>query len=113
MQLDKLYLAYMHERLQVNVTQNEHAFYLWKFIAEDEVYITDMFVSPESRRAGVAGKLFQQLLAELRAKGVTKLVGSTDISAAHPELGVHAMLSVGFKITSADSGQIWYSKEID
>lgn len=112
MQLNKLFTDYVQERLQVNVLQNEHAFYLWKFIEEDTVYITDMYVAPAERRSGVAGALFVELLGQMRELGVKRLVGSTDVTAANPELGMYAMLSVGFKPTGASENIIWYSKEI-
>lgn len=80
---------------------------LWAWeLQGPDLYVTDIYVRPEYRRAGVGRAMFTGTVRLARELGCTRILGTVDVSRPGWRESIQAQESVGFKLTATnDRGQ--------
>lgn len=108
-----LYAKYIKEREDINTIEIDHAFATYKKINDDTIYLIDIFVENGFRRDGLATKLSSMIEEVARKEGATKILGSVDLSKNGVTESMKAILSNGFKFSSASGNGLYFIKDIE
>jgi GNAT superfamily N-acetyltransferase len=105
------YAQYLAERCGHECLETEYGFASY-VINDDTVYITNIFVVPSMRRAGVGTHLADRICALARQQGCTRLLGSIDPSAYGAHESLLGLLAYGMTISHVDHGVVFFKKEL-
>jgi GNAT superfamily N-acetyltransferase len=109
--MEDLYLKYRKEREGIEYIAVEGAFIVFKD-AGDYCYIEDVYCIPELRQSGISYELAKKVEEMAKKAGYKKMLGSVNITANNPEIGLKACFNNGYKILKLEGSIIWLHKEI-
>lgn len=108
-----MYAQYLAERTQDRIVEREFGFATYRFIdGGTRVYIVDIFVLPEHRKAGNASALADEIVAIARAQGCIELLGTVVPSTAGATASLDVLRGYGMTLHSADRDVIVFKKGI-
>jgi len=108
-----LYAKYLTERTNDRILEINHGFATYRMLPDQKaVYIIDVFVEADFRRAGTASQLGDEIVKIAKKEGCTKLLGSVVPSLKNSTDSVKFLISYGMKIQSASPDFIVFEKEI-
>ncbi len=107
------YTDYIAERNERESIETEDGFITFDFLTNDIVYIVDLYVVPEKRRAGIASKLADLVCQEALKRGVTTLLSSVDTHTKGAKISHQVMLAYGMKAIRQIENGIYYTKKIE
>lgn len=108
-----LYAKYLTERTNDKILELNHGFATYRFIPEQKaVYIIDIFVEPDFRKAGNAESMANQIAKIAKAEGCTKMIGSVMPSSKNSTASLQVLLAYGMRLQSAGNDFILMEKEI-
>lgn len=108
-----LYADYITERTNDRIIEGPHGFVSYRFIDDGKtVYIVDIFVVPEARKALNASHLADMVVSEAKEKGCTTLLGTVVPSTKNSTASLKVLLGYGMELQSASADLIVFRKEI-
>lgn len=108
-----LYSRYLQERTEDHIVETEQGFASYRIVNEGKsAYIIDIYVVPETRKAGVASTLADTIAGLAKSKGCTELLGSVVPSAKGSTSSLKVLLGYGMTLKSSSNDFIVFSKEI-
>lgn len=105
------YARYIREREGKHIVEDEYGFATYVYLNE-HCYIEDIFVRREFRTQGHASRYADQIAAEAKEKGFTKLLGSVCPNAKGADASLRVLQAYGFRLISSDKNLIYLEKEI-
>ena len=107
-----LFADYIQERLNKGIIESEDGFATY-IIANEEVYIEDIYIVPAKRNTGLAAKMADEIAEIAKAKGCTVLVGSVAPQANGATDSLKVLLGYGMTLHSVQAnGLIYFVKGI-
>jgi predicted GNAT family acetyltransferase len=107
-----LHAQYLTERTDDLIIECEHGFVTYRYLNEAQVYIIDIYVTPEKRKSGLASELADQVAAEAKGKGRKELLGTVVPSTKNSTISLKVLLGYGMTLQSASNDLIVFKKEI-
>ena len=108
-----LYAKYLAERTGDLIKENAFGFATYRYVNEGKaVYIVDIYVIPELRKAGEASRLANEIVAEAKAKGCTHLIGSVVPSTKGSTESMKVLLAYGMSVKNSSNDFVVFKKEI-
>lgn len=107
-----LYLEYLTERTSDSIIETALGFVTYRYLNETQVYIVDIYVRPEFRKAGVCSALADQVVKEAKVKGRAELIGTVQPSAKNSTASLKVLLGYGMILQSASQDCIIFKKDI-
>lgn len=102
---DTLYAQYLKSRLDQEILENENGFLVYKQNGK-ECYLAEFYVKPESRRAGVAKQLLNQLKNISSEAGCEYIIATVHQFDKHASQTLSAAFALGFKLHLAHNNTI-------
>lgn len=87
-------------------------FALYKRVADDAVWLADVFVVPEARRSGAGSHLADQVCDVAREMKCKYVLTSVDPTAPGATVSMMAILSYGFNVFGNDGRLVLFKKEL-
>lgn len=109
--MESLYAKYIKEREQKEIVENEFGFATYKVFG-NAVYIEDIYVVPEMRKAGMAKTLADQACFYAKEKGAKKVFGSVDVSLSSANESIKVLMAYGMSAHSTSGNLVYFSKDI-
>lgn len=109
--MEDLFLKYKKERENVESIVVDGAFITYKFMP-DFCYIEDVYCIEELRQSGISHELATKVEEIAKKAGYKKMLGSVDIAANNPEIGLRSCFNQGYKILKLQGSVIWLQKEL-
>jgi hypothetical protein len=107
------YAAYIRERSDDEIVENESGFATYRFINDGKsCYIIDLYVCPRDREKGEASGLADTIVGIAKQRGCSELLGSVVPSAKGSTTSLKVLLGYGMTLKSASNDFIVFSKEI-
>lgn len=106
-----LYGDYIKELMGKEIVEDSCGFISF-FNMKDAIYMEDLYVAPNFRKAGHATHLADKIIAIAKERGFKKVYGSVRPSANGSTDSVKVLLAYGFKIDSAAQDAIAFVKEL-
>jgi GNAT superfamily N-acetyltransferase len=111
--LSSLYAQYVRERGIDQIIETEKGFATYRYLNEGRtVYIVDIFVLPEHRKAGAAAGIADAIAALSRDKGCTEMLGSVAPEAKGSADSLRVLLAYGMELVGFENRVIVFRKEI-
>lgn len=108
-----LYAKYLTERTNDRILEINHGFATYRFIPEQNaVYIIDIFVESDFRKAGSASSMANEIAKMAKKEGCTKMIGSVVPSAKGSTESVKVLLAYGMRLKSASNDFVVFEKEL-
>lgn len=107
-----LYAKYLIERTDDFIIERPEGFVTYRFLNEDQVYIVDLFVVPDSRQKHIASSLADLVVELARDKKCTELLGTVVPSAKNSTISMKVLLGYGMTLKSSSNDLIIFRKEI-
>jgi GNAT superfamily N-acetyltransferase len=111
--LSSLYAQYVRERGIDQIIETEKGFATYRYLNEGRtVYIVDIFVLPEHRKAGAAAGIADAIAALSRDKGCTEMWGTVTPQAKGSTASVRVLLAYGMDLHAVQDGHLVFRKDI-
>jgi GNAT superfamily N-acetyltransferase len=108
-----LYAKYLAERTNDRILERNHSFATYRFIPEQKaVYIIDIYVEPDFRKAGNAAAMADEIAKIAKTEGCTKMLGSVVPSAKNSTASAKVLLAYGMSLQSSTNDFVLFEKEI-
>lgn len=108
-----LYAEYLTEKTNDKILEMDFGFATYRHLPdENATYIIDIYIKPEHRKAGLASVLADQILAESKEIGYSKLLGSVVPSNKNSTDSVRVLLAYKMKLKSSSNDFILFEREI-
>lgn len=107
-----MYWEYIKERENCEIIERPWGFAVIQFLDEFTVYLKDIYIKPENRRAGRATELLDEVENIAKSSGFTRVLGSCSPAAKGSTESLKAILASGFKLQSCDKDIIYLIKEL-
>lgn len=112
-----LYREYLNEREKCHLYELEGKGFLtftFQVVGNEKIiYIQDIYVRPQFRKHNVASEMADYVCANAKkTEGVTKLIGSVDLSAEKPERSMAVLLGYGMVPYMTEGHVIYFQKAI-
>lgn len=107
-----LYAEYVTERTKDLVLETINGFVLYRYLNDCQVYIVDVYVKPEFRKAGIASEMVGEIAAEAKAVGCTEMIVTVVPSTHGSTTSLKVVLAYGFQLLSATQDLIIFKKEL-
>lgn len=107
-----LYSNYLLERTADQIIENEDGFITYRFLNKNQVYIIDIYVLPDRRKSGLAGKLADQVIELAKARGCKEALGTVVASTKGSDDSIKILQSYGMKLFSHSNECIVFRKDI-
>lgn len=102
---DNLFAAYYAETYSGEVVSHPHGFAAFQPQVDGSFYISDVYVKPEYRRAGVTKIMLDQIKEKI-PRG-SKIFGTVEVNRPHTSQSLKHMLALGFEFHGVNqAGQI-------
>lgn len=114
MELAKLshYGQYIKERTDKGIVETADGFATFEYVADDVVYIVDLYVVPERRKQRVAATIADKICEAAVKDGKKYLLGSVDVTAKGAETSINVLEAYGMKPYKVAEPMIFYIKPI-
>ena len=110
--MESLYAQYLKERTNDKIIEVKQGFLTYRYMDNNIVYIVDIFVLPEYRKAGWASSLANLVVGEAQGLGYKELIGSVAPWAKGAHESILVLIAYGMKFHSCDKDLIVFKKEI-
>ena len=108
-----LYAKYLTERTNDRILEINHGFATYRMLPEQKVvYIVDIFVDSDFRKAGSAAQMADEIAKIAKKEGCTKMLGSVIPSAKNSTISLKVLLAYGMTLQSSTNDFILFEKEI-
>lgn len=107
-----LYADYLTQRTEDHIIENDMGFITWRYMPNNQVYIVDLYVRPESRGSHVASDLADMVVSQAKEKGCTELFGTVVPRAKNSDISLKVLQAYGMSLHSANHEIIFMRKEI-
>lgn len=108
-----LYAKYLTERTNDRILEINHGFATYRILPEQKaVYIVDIFVDPDFRKAGTASQMADEIAKIAKKEGCIKMLGSVVPSMKNSTASLKVLLAYGMTLQSSASDFIIFEKEI-
>lgn len=107
-----LYADYLYERTGDLINETQAGFITYRYLNEKQVYIVDIYVKPEHRRANIASLMADEVVKEARSRGCTEVLGTVAPSAKGSTLSLKVLLGYGMSLHSSGVDFIICKKDI-
>ena len=108
-----LYAEYLKEKTNDHIIETEHGFATFRYVIErNAVYIIDLYIKPEYRKANIASSMADAICQEAREKDFTLLLGSVVPSNKNSTTSVKVLLAYGMELESASNDFVVFKKEL-
>lgn len=108
---DSLYAKYISERQEGKILEDSFGFVAYRIIGP-ECFIIEMYISPESRKSGMARSLVSKLESIAKEHGSTHITGNIHLDDKGASNTLISALMIGFKVVSANAGVLLIAKEL-
>lgn len=107
-----LYADYIKERNGDEIVESEIGFASFRYLNETQVYIIDIYIKPQFRKARAASTLADMIIELAKVKGCKELLGSVVPSSKSATDSLKVLLGYGMSIQSASAEMIIFKKDI-
>ena len=108
-----MYSEYVKEKEGLETLMTEVGFGAYQVSSVAKIFeIGDFYIKPEFRNGVKSVKFFNELVQKAKELKCNQVVCCVDTNQKNPEMSLHAVLRVGFKIKSINSGIIYFYKYI-
>lgn len=108
-----LYAQYVEERGLDQILETESGFATFRYVDNGKtLYIVDIFVHVDERRAGVAAELADTLVLEAKRLGCTNLIGTVVPGAKGAGDSIKVLLAYGMEPFKVADGLFVFRKEL-
>ena len=108
----KLYTQYLKERNNIETIELEHCFLTYKKVDATTWYVVDVFVEKDFRLLGLTQILSNLIETAAKENGVTRLLGSIDITANGVTESMAFLLAHGYRFSHANGNGLYFLKLI-
>lgn len=107
------YGEYIFEKNGDGIVEHPNGFATYRFLNnKTQVYIIDIFVSPELRKIGLASDMANEVVEIAKKEGATELIGTVNPSANGSTESLKFLLAYGMRLKSASDNLIIFGKGI-
>jgi len=106
------YARYLTEKTNKSIVETETGFAMYSFPDSTTVYIEDIYVLPELRKAGEAAEMADRIVEIAKSKGCTRLLGSVIPSTKNSTDSLRVLLAYGMRLDSSTADFILFTKDI-
>lgn len=108
-----LYAKYLTERTNDRILEINHGFATYRILPEQKaVYIVDIFVDSDFRKAGTASQMADEIAKIAKKEGCTKMLGSVVPSTKNSTASLKVLLAYGMSLQWSAQDFIVFEKEI-
>lgn len=107
-----LYASYLRERTNDEIIENDYGFASYRFLDGNKVYIIDIYISPEMRKAGAASALADSIVEMAKNRGCVELIGSVVPSAKNSADSMRVLLAYGMTPYGIEGNMVLFKKDI-
>jgi len=108
-----MYADYLKEKTNDQIIETDKGFATYRYLeGQGVVYIVDLYVKPEYRKASVASTMADTIVDLARKKGCVKLLGSVVPSAKNSTDSLRVLLGYGMSLESSSNDFIIFRKDI-
>lgn len=105
-----MYAEYLREKTSDLIIETVEGFATYRYVDEKTVYIIDLYIAPGFRKNDVASSMADQIVAEAKQKGCSKLLGSVVPSNKNSTASVQVLLAYGMSLESSANDFILFKK---
>lgn len=110
--MPSLYAQYLSERIGRGILETEDGFATFEYVADDTVYIIDLYVVPEKRQQHVAAKLADKICEQAVKDGKKYLLGSVDLTTRGAETSIKVLEGYGMMLHKKAEPMLFFIKSI-
>jgi predicted GNAT family acetyltransferase len=107
-----LYADYVRERTTDSVLETEFGFAVYRYLNEKQVYIVDIYIKPDLRKAGKARVIADLICKEAKNKGCVDVIGTVVPSMKNSTESIKVLLGYGMRLEASSNDLIMFKKEI-
>lgn len=108
-----LYAKYLTERTNDRILEINHGFATYRILPEQKaVYIVDIFVDSDFRKAGTASQMADEIAKIAKKEGCTKMLGSVVPSTKNSTASLKVLLAYGMTLQWSTQDFVVFEKEI-
>lgn len=107
-----LYARYINEHHRDDIIETEHGFATYRYVADNSVYIVDIYVLPEYRKSNLASAMADDIVKLAKQRGCTKLLGTVAPAARNSTTSLKVLLGYGMSLKSISNDLIIFEKDI-
>jgi predicted GNAT superfamily acetyltransferase len=112
---DSLYAKHLEERGGGKLLETEHSFVAYRVIKTEsfaELFIINIYVSPECRQAGEARGIVSKLSEIAKENECSVITGSVQLDDPGASNTLIAALMMGFRVVNANAASLFIAKEV-
>jgi len=109
-----MWLEYIKERTNKSVLElkDEGFAVYYLYLAEEAIYIEDIYVKPSLRKSSIASTMLNTVLELGKKEGLKYVLGSCDPTTKGSTISMKAMLATGFNLYKVENGLVFLRKRI-
>lgn len=112
-----MYTRYLKESQNKEVIETPHGFLTYGFdcvpgVAFSHVYIEELYVVPEMRKARVAATMADKVADIAKERGVTKMLGSVSLGRKGADENLEVLKRYGMRLFAAHEQTIYTIKDL-
>jgi GNAT superfamily N-acetyltransferase len=108
---EDMYKKYLEDKNGEQLVVLPHGFFTYLQVA-NELWVNDIYVNPEHRRAGIGKEFINQLQSIAKSLDCKYLVGRIDIGHKDHQQALMFHMGVGAKVIKSENNQIWTCLEV-
>ena len=108
--MKSLYAQYLTERTDDKIIEIESGFITYRYLNNDQVYIIDLFILPQYRKAGWASTLGDRVCEEAKEKGCKEVLGTVNLSTKGANASILTLIAYGMVVSSCSDNIIIFKK---
>lgn len=106
-----LYSDYLKELGTSGIIEEDNGFATYNILGK-ECYLTQIYITPDARKTGLASKLADKVADIGISNGCQVMTGSVNTKIKDPTSSMKVLLAYGFKLLRSELGIIWFIKNI-
>ncbi len=107
-----LYAEYLTTRTNDKILEIDVGFATYRYLNDKQVYIIDIYVREENRKAGVAAFIADKIAKEARDKGCIEMIGTVVPSMKNATASLKVLLAYGMELLSSSPDLIICKKDL-
>lgn len=107
-----LYSDYIKEHRNDECIESDKGFCTYRYLNENQVYIIDIYISPDHRKSKEASKMADLVVTRAKRRGCKQLIGSVVPTAKNSTDSLRVLLGYGMNLTGIEGNMIIFSKDI-
>ncbi len=109
--MDSLYAQYIKDRENLESIWEEGSFVTYRVLGK-ELFISDIFVTPNKRKKGLGGKLIHALEVVARSSECEVITANIFLGDQNANSTLSAAMNCGFKVIKSGSDVLLISKDV-